>query len=56
MKARVVVLAASALETVRILLNSGVANCSGKVGKYIMDTVGAISAARSGARETSAAQ
>ena len=40
-KARVVVLAASALESVRILLNSGVANCSGKVGKYIMDTVGA---------------
>ncbi len=39
--ARVVVLAASALETVRILLNSGVANSSGKVGKYIMDTVGA---------------
>ena len=41
MKARVVVLAASALESVRILLNSGVANGSGKVGKYIMDTVGA---------------
>jgi choline dehydrogenase-like flavoprotein len=40
-KARVVVLAASALESVRILLNSGVANGSGKVGKYIMDTVGA---------------
>ena len=41
LKARVVVLAASALESVRILLNSGVANSSGKVGKYIMDTVGA---------------
>src|SRR6185369_7202446 len=40
-KARIVVLAASALESVRILLNSGVANSSGKVGKYIMDTVGA---------------
>jgi choline dehydrogenase-like flavoprotein len=40
-KARVVVLAASALESVRILLNSGVAKSSGKVGKYIMDTVGA---------------
>jgi choline dehydrogenase-like flavoprotein len=40
-RARVVVLAASALESVRILLNSGVANSSGKVGKYIMDTVGA---------------
>jgi choline dehydrogenase-like flavoprotein len=39
-KARVVVLAASALESVRIMLNSGVANGSGKVGKYIMDTVG----------------
>jgi choline dehydrogenase-like flavoprotein len=40
-KARIIVLAASALESVRILLNSGVANSSGKVGKYIMDTVGA---------------
>jgi choline dehydrogenase-like flavoprotein len=40
-KARIVVLAASALESVRILLNSDVANSSGKVGKYIMDTVGA---------------
>ncbi len=40
-KARVVVLAASALESVRILLNSGIGNSSGKVGKYIMDTVGA---------------
>jgi choline dehydrogenase-like flavoprotein len=46
--ARVVVLAASACETVRILLNSksprfanGLANSSGLVGKYIMDTVGA---------------
>ncbi|MBS0420106.1 MAG: GMC family oxidoreductase [Proteobacteria bacterium] len=46
--ARVVVLAASAFETVRILLNSksaqfphGLANSSGKVGKYLMDTVGA---------------
>ncbi|MBC8026892.1 MAG: GMC family oxidoreductase [Steroidobacteraceae bacterium] len=40
-KARIVVLAASALESVRILLNSDAANSSGKVGKYIMDTVGA---------------
>jgi choline dehydrogenase-like flavoprotein len=47
-QARVVVLAASACETVRILLNSrsaqfpqGLANSSGKVGKYLMDTVGA---------------
>jgi choline dehydrogenase-like flavoprotein len=47
-KAKVVVLAASSNETVRILLNSksarypeGLANSSGKVGRYIMDTVGA---------------
>jgi choline dehydrogenase-like flavoprotein len=47
-KARVVVLAASGMETVRILLNSksasfpqGLANSSGLVGRYIMDTVGA---------------
>ncbi len=47
MNARVVVLAASALETARILLNSrnskfpnGVANSSGTVGKYITDTTG----------------
>lgn len=46
--ARVVVLAASACESARILLNStsslfpdGLANGSGQVGKYIMDTVGA---------------
>ncbi|MCB1685333.1 MAG: GMC family oxidoreductase, partial [Pseudomonadales bacterium] len=46
--ARVVVLAASACETVRLLLNSkspafpqGLANSSGKVGRYLMDTVGA---------------
>ena len=46
--AKVVVLAASACETARILLNSknsqfpnGVANGSGLVGKYLMDTVGA---------------
>jgi choline dehydrogenase-like flavoprotein len=45
--ARVVVLAASAFESVRILLNSksaqfpnGLANSSGKVGRYLMDTVG----------------
>jgi choline dehydrogenase-like flavoprotein len=45
--ARSVVLAASALETVRILLNSkstrfpnGLANSSGLVGRYLMDTVG----------------
>ncbi|XHS80558.1 GMC family oxidoreductase [Burkholderiaceae bacterium UC74_6] len=44
---RVVVLAASAAESVRILLNSkstsfpnGLANSSGLVGKYLMDTVG----------------
>jgi choline dehydrogenase-like flavoprotein len=46
--ARVVVLAASACESARILLNSkspafpdGLANGTGLVGKYIMDTVGA---------------
>jgi choline dehydrogenase-like flavoprotein len=46
--ARVIVLAASACETVRVLLNSkssqfpnGLGNSSGLVGKYIMDTVGA---------------
>ncbi len=45
--ARVVVLAASACETARILLNSkspqfpnGLANSSGTVGRYLMDTVG----------------
>ena len=44
-KGKAVILAASACETVRILLNSaggkGIANSSGLVGKYIMDTVGA---------------
>ena len=46
-KARIVVLAASAFESARILLNSksarhpeGVANSSGTVGKYITDTTG----------------
>jgi choline dehydrogenase-like flavoprotein len=46
-KAKIVVLAASSGETVRILLNSkssqfpqGLANGSGLVGKYIMDSVG----------------
>lgn len=46
--ARVIVLAASSGETVRLLLNSksnrfpqGLANSSGLVGKYLMDTVGA---------------
>jgi choline dehydrogenase-like flavoprotein len=45
--ARVVILAASACESARILLNStsarfpqGLANSSGKVGRYVMDTVG----------------
>jgi choline dehydrogenase-like flavoprotein len=47
-KARVVVLCASGCESARILLNSkspqfpdGVANSSGLVGRYLMDTVGA---------------
>jgi choline dehydrogenase-like flavoprotein len=46
-RAKVVVLAASALESVRLLLNSrsslfpsGLANSSGTVGKYITDTTG----------------
>lgn len=39
-RARVVVLAAGACESVRILLNSSLANSSGKVGRYLMDTVG----------------
>jgi len=46
-RARVVIVAGSACESVRILLNSktaqfpnGVANSSGLVGRYIMDTVG----------------
>ncbi len=46
-RARAVCLAASACETVRILLNSksarhpqGLANSSGKLGRYLMDTVG----------------
>ncbi len=47
-EARVVVLAASGCESARILLNSkshafpqGLANSSGKVGRYLMDSVGA---------------
>ncbi|HET9330538.1 MAG TPA: GMC family oxidoreductase [Steroidobacteraceae bacterium] len=46
-RARVVILAASACESVRILLNSrgashpqGLANASGRLGRYLMDTVG----------------
>jgi len=46
-RGRIVILAASACETVRLLLNSrspahpqGLANSSGLVGKYLMDTVG----------------
>ena len=46
-RARVVILAASACESARIMLNSksnahpnGIGNASGLVGKYIMDTVG----------------
>ena len=47
MRCRTVVLAASACESARLLLNSkgkghqqGLANSSGKVGRYLMDTVG----------------
>lgn len=36
-KARVVVLAAGTLESTRLLLNSGLANSSGLVGRYLMD-------------------
>src|SRR3954447_10948397 len=46
-KARVVILSASGCESARILLNSksalfpnGLANTSGKIGKYLMDSVG----------------
>ena len=46
-RAKIVVLAASCCETARIMLNSkstlfpnGIANSSGLVGKYVMDTVG----------------
>jgi choline dehydrogenase-like flavoprotein len=46
-RGKIVVLAASACETARIMLNSrshihpaGIANSSGRVGKYLMDTVG----------------
>ena len=38
-KARVVVLAAGTLESTRLLLNSGVGNSSGLVGRYLMDQV-----------------
>ena len=62
--ARVVVLAASACESARILLNSrsaqfpdGLANSSGRVGRYLMDTVGSsVQRADSAARESAAAQ
>lgn len=36
-RARVVVLCASTIESVRILLQSGIANSSGLVGRYLMD-------------------
>lgn len=36
-KARVVVLGASCLESTRILLNSGIANSSGVLGRYLID-------------------
>jgi choline dehydrogenase-like flavoprotein len=38
--ARAVVLAASACESARLLLNSGIANSSGTVGKYLTDSTG----------------
>ena len=39
-KARIVILAASACESTRILLNSKIANSSGVLGKYLTDTTG----------------
>ncbi|MEX1181641.1 MAG: GMC family oxidoreductase [Gemmatimonadota bacterium] len=39
-RARAVVLAASALESTRILLNSDMANSSGTLGRYLTDTTG----------------
>lgn len=38
-KARVVVLAAGTLESTRLLLNSGLANSSGMVGRYLTDQI-----------------
>jgi len=38
-RARVVILAAGALESTRLLLNSGIANSSGLVGRYLMDQI-----------------
>lgn len=38
-KARAVVLAAGTLESTRLLLNSGLANSSGLVGRYLMDQI-----------------
>ena len=53
-RARIVVLAASACESARILLNSksskfpqGLGNSSGKVGKYLTDSTGPASPASS---------
>jgi choline dehydrogenase-like flavoprotein len=40
-RARIVVLAASACESARLLLNSRLANSSGLVGRYLTDTTGA---------------
>jgi choline dehydrogenase-like flavoprotein len=39
-RARIVVLAASACESARLLLNSGLSNHSGLVGQYLTDTTG----------------
>ena len=38
-KARIVVLAAGTLESTRLLLNSGLANSNGLVGRYLMDQI-----------------
>ena len=42
-KAKIVVLAAGALESTRLLLNSGLANSSGLVGRYLMDQIYGVS-------------
>lgn len=54
-RARVVVLAAGTLESTRLLLNSGIANSSGLIGRYLIDqlygctVVAAMPEARDGA-------
>jgi len=42
-KARAVVLAAGCLESTRLLLNSGIANSSGVLGRYLHDQIYGVS-------------